>query len=340
MEVGTGHVEARFVPEARSSTQPELVGIRLAVGRGAVAVYSDSLAALTTLKGWCGWKVARRFKCEDRPEVRAVLWKAAEGDLRLVEKVKAHRKDDAAKVDPKAIWNDKADGAAGRAAESGGVGTAVCEELPEFEDAVQVRDGGGRWLRAVGKEVKECWWEQQRAAVVARRPETLGKIFPAGVKIWWLVSNKMFGRPTVKGDAWIEPAAPGLVKWVARARVGALATRERLSKTGTVKGPDGVPAETKCECCGAAVEDDEHVLTGCPETGTDRGDGGGPEGVARGAGQRKEEGKALEGEGGGCGTSGPGMVSEVQGAVGGGADPFGGSGCAGAAGVYRSGGAL
>ena len=80
----------------------------------------------------------------------------------------------------------------------------------------------------------------------------------------------MFGRLSVKGDVWGEAAPPGMVKWVARARVGALATRGRLSKTGTVQGPDGTPAEVKCECCGAAVEDDMHVLTGCPETGTDK----------------------------------------------------------------------
>ena len=270
VEVGTGNVETRFVPEARSSTQPELVGIRLAVEQGAGAVYSDSLAALTTLKGWAGWGVARRLKCEDRAEVKAVLWKAAEGRLQRLEKVKAHRTDVAAKADPKALWNEKADAAAGRAADSGGVGTATCEELHEFEDVVQVRDGGGRWLRVVGKEVEECWWEKQKGAVVTRRPETLGKMFPPGVKIWWKVSNRMFGRPTVKGEAWIEAAAPGVVKWVARARVGALATKERLSKTGTVKGPDGQPAETECECCGAAVENDVHILTGCPETGTDK----------------------------------------------------------------------
>ena len=233
-------------------------------------MYSDSLAALTTLKGWAGWGVARRLKCEDRAEVRAVLWKAAEGRMQRLEKVKAHRTDVAAKADPKALWNEKADAAAGRAADSGGVGTATCEELHEFEDVVQVRDGGGRWLRVVGKEVEECWWEKQKGAVVTRRPETLGKMFPPGVKIWWKVSNRMFGRPVVKGDAWIEAAAPGVVKWVARARVGALATEERLSKTGTVKGPDGQPAEIKCQCCGAAVENDVHILTGCPETGTDK----------------------------------------------------------------------
>ena len=183
--------------------------------------------------------------------------------MQLLEKVKAHRKDAAAKEDPKAVWNEKADREAGRTAASDGVGFTALEEMEEFADVVRMKDSTGRWIVVVDKVVEDCWWEKQRAHIEERRPDSLGKL-------WWQVSNKMFERPVVRGGAWISKAAPGLMKWVARARAGALASRVRMVKTNVVKGPDGGPGDPTCECCGAAAEDDVHLLTGCSDSGTDK----------------------------------------------------------------------
>ena len=144
------------------------------------------------------------------------------------------------------------------------------EGLEEFQDVVRFQDRDGKFVSVVGKVLEEVWWEKQRVEVVKRRLATLGRVYPAETEIWWKVSTKMFVRPSLRGEVWINKAPPGLVKWVARARTGALATMERMTRTGYVKGPDGTPGDPKCECCGAAVEDDEHMLTGCPETGTDK----------------------------------------------------------------------
>ena len=151
MDVGTGSVESRFLPNARSSTQPELVAIRLAAEKGAKAVYSDSLAALTTLKGWSGWKVARRLKCEDRAEVRAILWKAAEGSLQLLEKVKAHRNDAAAKADPRLCGMRK------RMKERG-------ERRPVGLQRLFVRSwrSSGMWFRSGMGMVGGCVWSARK----------------------------------------------------------------------------------------------------------------------------------------------------------------------------------
>ena len=49
-----------------------------------------------------------------------------------------------------------------------------------------------------------------------------------------------------------------------------MATSERRRKTDGRKGPGGGPAEAAhCPCCPEVKEDDMHMLTGCPGTGTD-----------------------------------------------------------------------
>ena len=270
VEVAGGKVEARSVPDARSSTQTELIAIHLAIEGGAKAIYSDSLSALMMLREWSRWKLSRRLRCEDRVEVRAILWRGREREIELMEKVKAHRTDALAKTDPKALWNEKADKEARAVAESEGPGVRKYEPIGEFKDAVQMKDRHRRWLRVIDKEVEEMWWERQRTTVVDRRPDTLGKLLVDGTRIWWKVSNKMFARARVQGGRWVEATAPGLTKWLARGRTGALATAARLSKTGTVKGEGGSEAEVKCECCGEEKEDDPHLLTGCSATGTDK----------------------------------------------------------------------
>ena len=53
-----------------------------------------------------------------------------------------------------------------------------------------------------------------------------------------------------------------MIKWLARVRAGCLASRARLVGHGLEQG---LP---QCLCCGAEAEDDEHLLTGCPATGS------------------------------------------------------------------------
>jgi hypothetical protein len=59
----------------------------------------------------------------------------------------------------------------------------------------------------------------------------------------------------------VHNAAPPVLKWVARARAGALATHAR-------KLSSGLASSARCVCCDAPDEDDLHVLTGCPATGS------------------------------------------------------------------------
>ena len=53
-----------------------------------------------------------------------------------------------------------------------------------------------------------------------------------------------------------------MVKWLTKVRAGCLASRAQLVGLGLVQR---LP---QCLCCGATTEDDEHVLAGCPATGS------------------------------------------------------------------------
>ena len=65
----------------------------------------------------------------------------------------------------------------------------------------------------------------------------------------------------VQGNLFVHRVEPATIKWMARLRTGCLATRMRLVNHGMVES-------TACLCCGAAVEDEEHLLTGCEATGS------------------------------------------------------------------------
>ena len=108
--------------------------------------------------------------------------------------------------------------------------------------------------------VSQGWWEQHRTTGAARRT-WLSQLYPDGVEIDWGVSNYLFRPPTVEGGKFVHAAPPPLLKWTARARTGALATRFRLAGTKLV-------SSSQCLCCPAPVEDDAHVVTGCPGTGS------------------------------------------------------------------------
>ena len=63
----------------------------------------------------------------------------------------------------------------------------------------------------------------------------------------------------MKGN-FVHLVGPPVIKWVARARTGALATCARQAGTGLGSSPT-------CSCCNAPSEDDTHAVAGCPETG-------------------------------------------------------------------------
>ena len=76
----------------------------------------------------------------------------------------------------------------------------------------------------------------------------------------WKASSHLFQAPTVVSGAFIFRAPPATLKWVARARAGALASRARLASSGVLPSP-------RCICCPEENEDDFHVVAGCPATG-------------------------------------------------------------------------
>ena len=76
------------------------------------------------------------------------------------------------------------------------------------------------------------------------------------------MSTRVFQRPVVSGNAFVHPAPPAVIKWLARVRAGCLASRARLVGHGLEAG------SPQCICCGAAEEDNEHLLSGCPATGS------------------------------------------------------------------------
>ena len=107
------------------------------------------------------------------------------------------------------------------------------------------------------------WWILTPLLSPTRqRRAWIASLYPAGMEIDWKVSTAIFALPAVVGGYFVHAVPPPVLKWVARARAGALATSLRKATTGL--GPSPSPL---CPCCGAASEDDAHVVAGCPATG-------------------------------------------------------------------------
>ena len=66
----------------------------------------------------------------------------------------------------------------------------------------------------------------------------------------------------MSGGIFVHPVPGAVIKWMARVRAGCLASRARLVGHGMVAG------SSACLCCGAELEDEEHILFGCPATGS------------------------------------------------------------------------
>jgi hypothetical protein len=248
------------VEKPRSSTQCELVALNLTAQFHPLpsVVLTDSLCALQLLGSW-GRRPARLvFSCAERVLVRQFLhtW-AALPEAPHLEKVKAHDDDAAAKGDVKAMGNANVDTLAKEAA--AGAGSPFVLDA-RFDDAVQLCDTAGAPQLDISSAVTTAWWSARRQEGGTRRA-WLGRLYPLGLEFDWHSSNLVFRRPVAVGSAFVYLAAPPVLKWVARARSGALNTRRRLTKARLADSPG-------CLCCPVEEEDDAHAVLGCPGTGS------------------------------------------------------------------------
>jgi hypothetical protein len=174
-----------------------------------------------------------------------------------LEKVKAHDDDAVAAGNVKAMGNADVDTLAKEAA--AGLGSPFIPDT-RFADAVHLRDAAGTPQLDISTAVTAAWWSA-RCQKGGKRRAWLGQLYPPGLEFDWHSSNLVFRRPVVMGTAFIYLAAPPVLKWVARARSGALNTQRRLTKARLAASP-------RCLCCSAEEEDDAHAVLGCPGTGS------------------------------------------------------------------------
>ena len=265
----TGESLLRSVPAARSSTHCELVALALAMELSPPHVLTDSLCALHLLRGWGTMSVGRQLHCMDRVEVRQVLAAVAACIGRpTLEKVRAHDDVGVRLGQTKALGNDAVDALAKRAAQEPGHGVwpSSSDELllGPLGDAVLLVDSGGSVVMDVSRSFPAAWWRRTRAGWASKGPRPrLEALFPTNVELDWVASVGVFRRPLVTTLAFKHRVPEAVVKWTARIRCGCLATRDRLARHGI----DHITSPT-CLCCGAAVEDDLHVMVGCPATGS------------------------------------------------------------------------
>ena len=149
-----------------------------------------------------------------------------------LEKVRAHDVHAVEVVHPKAVGNDVADAAARRTATAPGVPHFTVDISP-FGDPVELVDGGGSVVHDVGLALAQLWWERRQVSRSRRRP-WLDKLYPPppDVSLDWPLSTGCFSRPQVTGRAFVHSSPNPVVKWLARARAGCLASRLRLFSHG------------------------------------------------------------------------------------------------------------
>ena len=254
-------VRTARVAMPRSSTHCELIGLALGLQLRPPQILSDSLAALTMVKQWSNWPTRKILCSPDRVEVRLIIDKARQLEAApALGKVKAHDRQALELRHPRAVGNDLADSWAKRAATDDGH-TLWQSNHAYYGDAVEILGADGTPILVIQQTLAAAWWSRRRQSR-ARSREWLELLYPAEVEFDWSVSTGIFRRPTVNGGAFIHPVAPAVIKWLARVRAGCLASRSRLVRHGMVAGT------TQCLCCGAAVEDDKHIVSDCPSTGT------------------------------------------------------------------------
>ena len=134
-------------------------------------------------------------------------------------------------------------------------------DAPCDGDPVQIFNNGGSLVLVARRALADAWWSRRGQSRARARP-WLDLLYPEGVALDWPQSTVIFRRPIVRGGAFVHPVGPAVIKWIARIRAGCLASRARLVGHGLEQGSG------QCLCCGAEVEDDIHIVSGCPATGT------------------------------------------------------------------------
>ena len=222
-------------------------------------VLTDSLTSLHLIASWHRRPTSAILACADRQDVRAFLafWSGHPSPPTL-EKVRAHDLHAISARLPKALGNDRADALAKRAVTDPSAPAFVPD--PRHADAVQLRDASGTWVPLLPLALADAWWELRRHAAAMRRP-LLAHLYPPALRFDWPSSVGIFRRQfVVEGRFW-HAVQPAVLKWVARARSGALATSERVARLR------GLPIPP-CPCCASGVEDDAHMVSGCTATGS------------------------------------------------------------------------
>jgi len=261
VQPSSGSFASCRLPRASSSTQCELVALSL-VAQLEVSpplVLTDSLVALQLIQSWGHRPISEVLACPERQEVRCFLdhWAAVSNPPCLM-KVKAHDLVAIHCGDIRARGNAQADSAAKDAVRTSSH-IHVTDE--RFGDAVRVRRGDGQWVVDLDSAIGSYWWDARRVEAGQRRT-WIAALYPTGMEFDWKASTAIFLLPVVVDGAFVHVVPPPVLKWVARARAGALATSLRKATTGL-----GISPSPACPCCGAASEDDAHVVVGCPATG-------------------------------------------------------------------------
>ncbi len=251
------------VPNPRSSTHCELVALNLVVQFPSPPplILSDSLCSLQLIGSWGRRPPRVTLACTERSLIREFIlqWNVRPAPP-VLEKVKAHNDAAAAAGDVKALGNTAVDTLAKQAAS--GAGVVLGAVHPRYQDAVQLCDASGTWQLNLSSAVSLAWWEKCSREAGGRR-SWLAQLYPPGLELDWPTSCIIFRRPTVAGDSFVYAVPQAVLKWVARARSGALATRGRLAKTHTK-----VSISPACPACSATMEDDGHAIAGCQVTGS------------------------------------------------------------------------
>ena len=251
------------IPDARSSTHCELVALCLALSFSPSQILTDSLVSLQLIRRWSTRSVAQTLSCPDRSEVRHFIHLARQLlQPPLLEKVKAHAATAIDAGHPKALGNDAADRAA-KQATSPSSSPPWVSAAGLFDDPVELLDASGMPVLDVRDRLLLDWWAAKRRSFTGWKAQ----LYTATAPIDWPTSSGIFRRPVVSGTQFSHPAPRAVVKWIARIRCGCLATRERLHRHYLNDREQAVSSST-CPCCLSAIETDEHMLAGCPATGT------------------------------------------------------------------------
>ena len=248
------------VPVPRSSTHCELVALNLVSSfqPPPPVVLTDSLCSLQLIGSWGRRSLRSIYTCFERSLVRQFIayWDSCTTSPPVLEKVQAHDDSAAASGVMKALGNAAVDALAKQAASGSG---APAPSDRRYDDAVEICDAAGAAQVVLASAIASAWWAARQREGGARRA-WLGQLYPLGLEIDWPPSQLLFRRPAVTENTFVYPAPYTVLKWVARARSGALMTQSRLVTTR-------LATSARCLCCREADEDDQHAVLGCSVTG-------------------------------------------------------------------------